>query len=169
MQHKVKGVYCRLVESTTQQGKEKIFLSGENHYIANQTNFSKIPTMPIGYWISEQVFKILSGTLVSDFADFCKGMDTGDNNRFLRLWFEVDKNKMYYPRKWVPYNKGGSYRKWYGNNEYVLNWDADGSEVVSFKGSNMEEKHLPKRNGWMFCFVLQDWNRKVSVREQSGC
>ena len=142
-----KGVYCRLVESTTQQGKEKIFLSGENHYIANQTNFSKIPTMPIGYWISEQVFKILSGTLVSDFADFCKGMDTGDNNRFLRLWFEVDKNKMYYPRKWVPYNKGGSYRKWYGNNEYVLNWDADGSEVVSFKGSNIRNKKFYLKPG----------------------
>lgn len=135
-----KGEYCRLIEPTTQQGKEDMFLAGENRYEAVQTNFFQIPTMPIGYWISNQIFKALSGTLASDFADFCKGMDTGDNNRFLRLWFEIDRNRMYYPKKWVPYNKGGSYRKWYGNNEYVINWDMEGIEVINFKGSNIRNK-----------------------------
>ena len=142
-----KGKYCRLIDPASQQGKEEMFLAGENRYIADQTNFSKIPTMPIGYWISNQIFKALSGTLASDFADFCKGMDTGDNNRFLRLWFEVNKERMNYPRKWVPYNKGGSYRKWYGNNEYVVNWDMDGTEVINFKGSNIRNKRFYLKTG----------------------
>ena len=142
-----KGKYCRLIDPASQQGKEEMFLAGENRYIADQTNFSKIPTMPIGYWISNQIFKALSGTLASDFADFCKGMDTGDNNRFLRLWFEVNKERMNYPRKWVPYNKGGSYRKWYGNNEYVVNWDMDGTEVINFKGSNIRNKRFYLKPG----------------------
>lgn len=137
-----KGKYCRLIDPVSQQGKEEMFFAGENRYIADQTNFSKIPTMPIGYWISNQIFKALSGTLASDFADFCKGMDTGDNNRFLRLWFEINRERMNYPQKWVPYNKGGSYRKWYGNNEYVVNWDMDGMEVVNFKGSNIRNKRF---------------------------
>ena len=142
-----KGKYCRLIDPVSQQGKEEMFFAGENRYIADQTNFSKIPTMPIGYWISNQIFKALSGTLASDFADFCKGMDTGDNNRFLRLWFEINRERMNYPQKWVPYNKGGSYRKWYGNNEYVVNWDMDGMEVVNFKGSNIRNKRFYLKPG----------------------
>ena len=142
-----KGKYCRLIDPVSQQGKEEMFFTGENRYIADQTNFSKIPTMPIGYWISNQIFKALSGTLASDFADFCKGMDTGDNNRFLRLWFEINRERMNYPQKWVPYNKGGSYRKWYGNNEYVVNWDMDGMEVVNFKGSNIRNKRFYLKPG----------------------
>ena len=142
-----KGKYCRLIDPVSQQGKEEMFFAGENRYIADQTNFSKIPTMPIGYWISNQIFKALSGTLASDFADFCKGMDTGDNNRFLRLWFEINRERMNYPQKWVPYNKGGSYRKWYGNNEYVVNWDMDGMEVINFKGSNIRNKRFYLKPG----------------------
>ena len=70
-------------------------------------SFAKIPGNPVAYWISEQYFQVLSGTIASDFARFCKGMDTGDNNRFLRLWHEIRSDKIWYPHKWVPYNKGG--------------------------------------------------------------
>lgn len=142
-----KGKYCRLIDPVSQQGKEEMFLAGENRYTTDQTNFLKIPTMPIGYWISNQIFKALSGTIASDFADFYKGMDTGDNNRFLRLWFEVNSERMNYPQKWVPYNKGGSYRKWYGNNEYVVNWDMDGTEVINYKGSNIRNKRFYLKPG----------------------
>ena len=90
---------------------------------------------------------MLSGTLVSDFADFCKGMDTGDNNRFLRLWFEVDKNKMYYPRKWVPYNKGDHIE----NGMEIMNMCLIGMQMVVklsvLKGSNIRNKKFYLKPG----------------------
>ena len=137
---KYKGTYCRLVEANTQQGKEEQFLAGANRYYSKQANYESIPESPIAYWISSNVLDALAGTLAADFAKFCKGMDTGDNNRFLRLWCEVDYTHIRYPQKWIPYNKGGSYRKWYGNNDYVLNWENEGTQVINFKGSNIRNR-----------------------------
>ena len=74
-------------------------------------------------------------------------MDTGDNNRFLRLWHEIRFDKMWHPHKWVPYNKGGSFRRWYGDNEYVINWADNGQEVKSFKGSNIRNQITYLRPG----------------------
>ena len=142
-----KSTYCRLIEPNTQQGKEDLFLKDECRFTAKQDTFCNIPESPIAYWLSPNTLSALSGTLASDFARFCKGMDTGDNNRFLRLWSEVDHTKINYPLKWVPYNKGGSFRKWYGNNDYVLNWDHDGSEVTNFKGSNIRNKSFYLKPG----------------------
>ena len=116
-------------------------------YETDQSNFSKIPGSPVAYWASEQYFRVLSGTTASDLARFCKGMDTGDNNRFLRLWHEIRFDKMWHPHKWVPYNKGGSFRRWYGDNEYVINWADNGQEVKSFKGSNIRNQITYLRPG----------------------
>jgi len=135
-----RGTYCRLLSGNSEDEKEKIFLEKKERYFANQDYFLKIPTSPYAYWVSEVVFSALSGTLASDFAHYCKGIDTGDNNKFLRLWYEVDRKKCFVPNKWIPYNKGGSYRKWYGNNDYVVNWQNDGAEVKAFKGSNIRNK-----------------------------
>lgn len=135
-----KGIYSRLIDGTTQQDKEEQYLKRNRNYVALQDNFKKIPTMPFAYWVSSTIFRALSGTVAADFAHFCKGIDTGDNNRFLRLWFEVEQNKIGYPLKWVPYNKGGSFRKWYGNNDYLINWDNDGGEVAAFEGSNIRNR-----------------------------
>ena len=124
-----KGTYCRLIEPTFQQGKEDMFLSGENRYFANQDNFAKIPGRPFAYWMSPAVFyDYRRGTPLGDIAAPRKGNSTSDNNRFLRLWSEVDANKMNLhsdnitaedsmKKRWYPYNKGGGYRKWYGFNE----------------------------------------------------
>ena len=106
-------------------------------YEADQSNFSKIPGSPVAYWVSDRYFKILGGKTANQFANFCKGMDTGDNDRFLRLWHEVSWAKSCYPNKWVYYNKGGMFRKWYGNNNYLLNWYDNGNEVRLFSGSNI--------------------------------
>lgn len=132
---------------------------------ATQENFSKIPGSPVAYWVSETYFHVLSGKMVSEFARFCKGMDTGDNNRFLRLWFEVEPDKMWYPHKWVPYNKGGSYRRWYGNNEYVVNWESDGHDVRSFKGSNIRNDKTYLRSGMTWSTTTSG---PISVRWCSG-
>jgi hypothetical protein len=138
-----KGTYCRLIEPTTQQGKEDMFLAGENRYTAQQDNFSKIPGSPVAYWVSEAMFEIFKSSLrLSDVARPKQGLATSDNDRFLRLWYEVAETKIgfgvtsiddakKFRYKWFPCNKGGSYRRWYGNNEYVVNWENDGYELKS--------------------------------------
>ena len=135
-----KGEYCRLIEPTTQQGKEDMFLSCENRYTADQSNFLKIPGSPIAYWVSENFTALFAGKTIRDIAFAGIGMRTGDNDRFLRFWHEIERNKMYCScanaeealrvhAKWIPYNKGGEFRRWYGNNEYVVNWENDGKEI----------------------------------------
>ena len=141
-----KGVYCRLIEPTTQQGKEDTFLAGENRYIADQTNFSKIPGSPVAYWVSDRTIDSFQKGILADIADTKQGFATGDNNRFLKFWQEVDWNTVGMNcdsrekakeslKKWFPTNKGGSYRRWYGNNIYLANWKNDGEEMRAFSGS----------------------------------
>lgn len=102
-----------------------------------QTNFEKIPGSPIAYWVSEREQNIYSeGKLLGSSAFPRKGLDTGENDLFLKLWTEVSlKNSSVFSLnknlKWFPYNKGGGYRKWYGNREYLINWKNDGEEIKS--------------------------------------
>ena len=147
-----KGEYCRLIEPTSQQGKEDMFLAGENRYAAEQSNFSKIPGAPLAYWVSKTVLECYKNNSIYDYAKPCKGIDTGDNNIFLRFWHEISETKRFLPKgtpccaddflylKWFPYNKGGTYRRWYGNNDYVLNWEGNGSKLRQFGGSNLRNK-----------------------------
>ena len=114
-------------------------------YEAQQTNFSKIPGSPIAYWVSNAVYNVYQGTpsLGSLYAPR-KGNSTSNNDRFLRLWFEVNNNHINFAAKeiiikdtiikrWYPYNKGGGYKKWYGFNEYIIDWYNDASAIRSIK------------------------------------
>ena len=134
------GTYCRLIEPTSQQGKEDLFLSGDCRYLAQQSNFSKIPGAPAAYWVSSRFADLFIKKTIRDVATACIGMRTGNNDRFLRLWHEVATNRIGFgyssaesaliaKAKWIPYNKGGEYRKWYGNHDYVVNWENDGEEI----------------------------------------
>jgi hypothetical protein len=90
-----KGTYCRLIEPTTQQGKEDMFLSGANRYFSQQDNFSKIPGSPVAYWVGEAILYDFSiGERLKNKGDTRQGMATSDNNRFLRLWFEVQSGNI---------------------------------------------------------------------------
>lgn len=113
---------------------------------AEQNNFLKIPGNPVAYWVGKQVLKAFEGSLLSDYGYPKQGFATGDNNTFLRFWQEVDMTKIGFGmesrevanqsgKKWFPCNKGGSFRRWYGNNNYLANWQADGKEMTEFKGS----------------------------------
>ena len=135
-----KGTYCRLIEPTSQQGKEDMFLSDENRYFANQDNFAKIPGSPVAYWVSDTIISLFTNNqLLESRYETKLGMSTNDNGRFLRHWYEISICKACFHRKnidlsefdqkWFPYNKGGAYRKWYGNLEYVINWEENGAEV----------------------------------------
>ena len=135
-----KGTYCRLIEPTSQQGKEDMFLAGKNRYIANQDNFAKIPGCPVAYWISLEVLKLFDERTVGSIADAKSGMTTTDNTRFLRLWEEVDFQKIGFGYgdiadtqdmryKWFPFCKGGDFRRWAGNESFVVNWFNNGEEI----------------------------------------
>lgn len=147
-----KGVYCRLIEPTTQQGKEDLFLSGDSRYESTQSNFSKIPGSPVAYWASEQMLKDFEiGTPLEKIAYPRQGMATTNNNKFLRLWFELiagnigfnlhDERDTYDGFKWFPYNKGGDFRKWYGNNDYVVNFKNGGREVCDYIDAHSAVNH----------------------------
>lgn len=148
-----KGVYLRLtdfrggMEVQRQKTLEAICNHNCGYYFeTNSDNFSKIPGAPIAYWVSDNAYKAFDGKVLSDVAKPRQGLATSDNDRFLKLWFEVniskigfnisnieDNKKFLY--KWFPCTKGGSFRRWYGNNEYIVNWENDGEEMKKYASS----------------------------------
>ncbi len=136
-----KGEYCRLIEPTSQQGKEDMFLAGENRYAADQSNFSKIPGSPVAYWINAAWFSLFDNyPVMRDTSVLKKGTSTGDNGRFIKQWYEVSNRKIFFDahnpeeamasgQKWFPINGGGERRKWFGNRSDVVNWENDGAEM----------------------------------------
>lgn len=118
----------------------------DNYFFrASAEDFKKIPSSPVAYWVEQNTRKSFSsGSSLGDIAPVRQGLATADNDRFLRLWYEIDKTRIGFGyadresasesnKKWFPYNKGGDFRKWYGNNEYVINWEKDGFEINEFK------------------------------------
>ena len=144
-----KGEYCRLIEPTSQQGKEDMFLAGENRYVADQSNFSKIPGSPVAYWVSEGLLSAFANMpSLGEIGAAKTGMTTGDNNRFLRLWYEIAKDKV--GSKYEFYSKGSDFRRWYCSASNVILWENNGDEVKNFKGSTIrnEESFFKKCIVW---------------------
>jgi hypothetical protein len=141
------STYKRLIEQNTEIAKRDAFLTTEYDYTSNADNFSKIPGSPIAYWVSEKMYAVYRvGIPLGTIAAPRKGNSTSDNNRFLRRWFEVEKGKMNLnnteidiedskKRRWYPYNKGGGYRKWYGYNEYLIDWYNDAYAIRQIKSA----------------------------------
>jgi type II restriction/modification system DNA methylase subunit YeeA len=139
-----KPVFFRLVEGVEAE-KEASLVSGKNRYANSaQDEFSKIPGSPLAYWVSESLRQcFFKGELLDAISSPRLGMTSSDNDRFIRRWYEVNFSKVGLSSgdaseaeqsgmKWFPYNKGGSYRKWFGNNEFLINWENDGREVKDF-------------------------------------
>lgn len=156
-----RGTYCRLIEPTTQREKEKMFLVGENRYTANQDEFGKIPGAPVAYWLSRGLIAAFGNSSINRIGSAKQGLATGDNNRFLRLWEEVSITNISFDTqsredsiiggcKWFPCNKGGAFRKWYGNNDYVVNWYNDGEEIRNFKNEMGKLKSRPQNVDYYF-------------------
>ena len=153
--------YKRLIEQNTENAKREAFLTDKFDFNANSDNFSKIPGSPIAYWVSNKLLDAFSSKTIGDVAKPRQGLATGDNNRFLRLWHEVDINKfnancismadaIESNKKWFPCNKGGSFRKWYGNNDYVVNWENDGFEIRNFKDEKGKLRSRPQNMDYYF-------------------
>ncbi|WP_289064969.1 BREX-1 system adenine-specific DNA-methyltransferase PglX [Prevotella pectinovora] len=150
------GVYYRLIDGKNCADKEQLFLlhihwneDGNSIYYPNveQKNFEKIPGAPIGYWVSPKIQEIFTSNLaLSAVCSPTQGLATADNARFLRLWFEPSYSRIGFgcenaalaarsQKKWFPTTKGGTFRRWFGNMYYVVNWENDGEELTNFKGS----------------------------------
>ncbi|WP_180124970.1 BREX-1 system adenine-specific DNA-methyltransferase PglX [Acinetobacter sp. YH12080] len=136
-----KPVFFRLVD-TEQDQKENELKAGLNRFDSTvQDDFKKIPGSPVAYWVSSKVREIFEKqTLLSSYSQAKLGMRTGDNNKWLRLWYETSLSDCYFKasnahevisseKKWFPYNKGGDFRKWYGNNDYLIYWYNNGHDI----------------------------------------
>ena len=137
-------------------------IAGNRFNRTKQTNFEKIPGSPIAYWASNNLIRSFEiGTPLKDLVQPKVGLQTGDNNRFLRQWYEVEPFRISFTststedalksgKKWFPYNKGGSYRKWYGNYDYVVNWQDDGYEIKHFVDFNGKVRSRPQNTDYYF-------------------
>ncbi|MGG1640413.1 BREX-1 system adenine-specific DNA-methyltransferase PglX [Paenibacillus sp. NRS-1782] len=131
-----KGIYLRLIDERTAKDKrDMIIKSAKNEivihrYSFDQGNFAKVPGTPIAYWLNDSLLDLFEeGQVVSINYEVRNGITTGENGKFIRYWYEVDfGNKT----KWFPCNKGGSFRKWYGNKDYVIDWKDDGEKLKTF-------------------------------------
>jgi SAM-dependent methyltransferase len=138
-------------------------------------NLGHIPGSPLAYWVSARMQDISAkGIPLEEIAVIKQGMATADNKRFLRLWHEVDITKAGFgyshrneasrsKRKWFPYNKGGEYRKWYGNNVYLVNWENDGQEIKNLKDGTGKVRSRPQNLDYFYLESIT-WSFVSSTR-----
>ena len=150
--------YLRLFERQGEvnsiESIEQSFLERKNLFLSTQDDFEYLPGTPIAYWAGKELFEAYKSSLIGDGHSATVGIQTGDNNRFLKCWFEVPFDEISFDRgqqgtdgyKWYPHPKGGAFRKWYGNLEYVVNWENNGEEIKEYNHANISiDKYY--RNG----------------------
>ena len=148
---KTQGMYYRLVDGKDCADKERLFLShiyenedGNHIYYPNvaQNNFEKIPGCPIGYWFKKAFLGLFDSIMIGDICEGKNGITTSDNDYFLRMWQEVSFEQIRFDKtlgtledcdKWIPYNKAGGKRRWYGNLDFVINWLNKGQEIKELR------------------------------------
>lgn len=163
-----KGEYLRLVGGNSEAEKANAICEAIQNpacgwfFRASAADFAKIPGSPVAYWVSERMRESFTENLsLSDVADARQGLATADNNRFLRQWFEVTCAAIYFDaasclesqtseKKWFPYNKGGEFRKWYGNQDHVVNWKNDGEEIKNFYDQFGKLRSRPQNTDYYF-------------------
>ena len=162
------GTYSRLVSYTTQYDKEKAFLCKKDIYQAKQKGFYEIPGNPIAYWVSERTIKAFeSNHLLKDIVSASVGIQTGDNEKFLHFWWEIFNTEImfsaknvqdsYQEKKWFPYNKGGEFRKWAGNDLTVIDWQNDGEHIK--ENSQLTGHHYQQYADSLKFKPLVTWSR----------
>lgn len=174
--NKYQPTFYRLVDGNEEE-KQKALLNRENEFAASaQDDFKKIPGSPIAYWVSEKIRKAFeNGMAVSAKAELKAGMSTGDNTAFQRYWYEVNSSRIEFNRvngeyegngKWFPCNSGGEYRKWYGNNEIVVDWESNGERIKAHKSSAVRNESYYFREGLTYSKISSG---KFAVRlRESG-
>lgn len=160
----------RLSEYNYSKRKEKHnqFFNRENYHYTDQYDFAKIPGEPVAYWLGDSFMKAFEqGRTLGELTVCRNGMKTGDNERFLRLWWEVNLSKANFTAEnvndayesgatYFPYNKGGEYRKWYGNNDYLINWYKNGETVMG--KAKLDGRHTQDYNQELKFMPLATWS-----------
>lgn len=156
-----KGVYYRLVDGRNESAKSELFKLASSEKLGlfqiAKEQLRSIPGCPFAYWLTENSIKAFKNDSLENIATFRAGLQTGDNDTFLRFWFEVENGK-FVPDctsremsidsngRWFPHNKGGGYRKWHGNKEYVINWENDGQSIKERKQRDLEQGKITRNN-----------------------
>ena len=161
-----KKLYNRAGDVESLNEKQRRFFEENNKFINTTYSFGNIPSIPIVYWASKRVVELFKkGYFVSSYADVKKGLTTAKDDLYLRLWHEVNNKKFKKFNKdkckWFPISKGGNYKRWYGNNEYVVNWENDGIELKNFKNSVIRNEQYYFRDGITWTYIT---NGKFNLR-----
>ena len=165
-----KPVFFRLLDGGEAE-KRTALANGEKRFDTTaQNELKKIPGSPVAYWVSERMRQVFEeGTLLGKLVDAKQGLATADNDQFLRRWHEVDHGKCSYGsesrdaaaqsgKKWFPYNKGGAFRKWYGNQDYLVNWENDGRAIRAFGTENGGRARSVLRNTEFYFLPSVTWS-----------
>jgi type II restriction/modification system DNA methylase subunit YeeA len=144
-----KSKYFRMTEINNPQDKEHAFLQGRGMHICTKDVFFDIPGKPFAYWASKNIRNLFKKELLGQKYDVKLGTTTGDNDYFLKYWHEIDVTKFFLfgGKKWYPAAKGGEFRKWYGNLDFLVNYENNGQEIKSFKGSTVRNQDFVFRRG----------------------
>ena len=170
------GTFINLNSGPQSADKKAVFLArdSEIHFNVAADEFKKIPGSPVAYWVSARVRAVFEeGTLLGKLVDAKQGLATANNDQFLRLWYEVDHGKCSYDsksrdaaaqsgKKWFPYNKGGEFRKWYGNQNHLVNWENDGRAIRAFGTENGGRVRSVLRNTEFYFLNSISWSKVTS-------
>ncbi|MBQ9134970.1 MAG: BREX-1 system adenine-specific DNA-methyltransferase PglX [Lachnospiraceae bacterium] len=165
---KYTGCYVRLVDGNSQNEKEQVYLCGENRYYLAKNKFLELPGKAMVYWIYSELLHLLSGVKLQEKVEFKEGLTTAKNDLFMRMWYEVCFDKIAFSEPydvaniWVPYNKGGSYRKWYGNNFYIVNWSYNGKLIREFPGASFRNAAYQLREGGTYSALSNNFAVRYS-------
>ncbi|MCM1236548.1 MAG: BREX-1 system adenine-specific DNA-methyltransferase PglX, partial [Ruminococcus flavefaciens] len=170
------GKYCRVVDEMAQKEKEKAFLEKKNIYCFMQKRYATIPGNVMAYWIGFNFIDNFKHKSFSDIVDSRVGLDTGNNERYLRYWNEVNINKIYFDcdsiekmhsnsrKKYVPHTKGGLYKKWYGNFEYVIAFDKQNYNELLNSGNHLPSRQFYFKEGLSWTRVSSKFAVRFSPR-----
>ena len=171
-----KSNFKRLLEYNSQSNKEIEYLNNKNIYVSSYKDFSRVPGSPVVYWLNNAMLSIYDNSeILGNKYRTITSSSTGENAKFLRLWYEVSLTKIGFNLsatyngfgyKWIPCNKGGSFRRWYGNQEYLINWDNDGEELKSFATMKNNGKHWSRFLKSLDCFYREGitWSKITSSK-----
>lgn len=157
-----KGTFVRLVEPTTQQSKEEMFLAGTNRYTVEQDIFFSLPDTAISYWISQKLLSIFKSTpLLKTVCEPKVGLQSGNSEKYFRLWHEVAVCSISFAAdlsyKWFPCVKGGEARKWYGNNLSIIDWSDNGSKIKNEPSSVVRNAKYYFHNGLTWTKITSEF------------
>lgn len=172
-----KATYYRLIDGNNEAEKSRMLFDAikqdtnvRSQYVVSSKLFSTLPNSPISYWVNPCLLKLFEEKPLVDSVKFCEGLTTANNDLFLRYWFEIRKEDFFIffnQGHWIPYNKGGKYRKWYGNKEYIINWTDNGRLIREYPGSSFRNAKYQRLEGATFSALTSG---NVSVRySPQGC